>query len=363
MDKSQFNKEQFREIINDMEDQIQLFEKYPLGAQSIGESWYKKNSVTREKLKDWRNLTEFRYNDLAVVDVPSGTNRAYKLLSPVPFLRKYTYVGKILEDAYAFIKKHKLERLLLDNPTGDVGAPVCHRKENLRYTNRWIRHIFLFSLLRKTIGSLIEKEIKVIMDIGSSYGALASIIKNNYPNTNIILVDIPEQLAIAKYYLKAKFPKAKFAKYNDLMHCEKINGDLISNYDFLLIPCFMYEKLEANSVDLVMNIVSFPEMSKEWLDHYTSAPVFCSIKYIFLVNRIIKEQNPGSKIDILDMHLEQYDRIHFDVCPFFERQYEQKLVFGLFPKLETITHPPLYEFIGKKPINKKYLGSLSLHTN
>ena len=352
MDKCQFDKEQFREIIIDMEDQIQLFEKSPLGAQTIGESWYKKIIVTREKLKDWRNLIEFRYNDLAVVDVPSGVNRAYKMLSPVPFLRKYTYVGKILEDAYAIIKKYKLEGLLLANPTGDVGSPLCHKKDNLRYTNRWIRHIFLFSLLRKTIGTLIENEIKVIMDIGSSYGALASIIKNNYPNTNIILVDLPEQLAIAKYYLKVKFPKAKFAKYNDLKHCDKINGDLISNYDFLLIPCFMYEKLETNSVDLVMNTVSFNEMSKEWLDYYTSAPVFCSLKYIFLVNRFVKEQNPGSKISILDMHLEQYDRIHFDVCSYWERLYGQRLVFGLFPKLETTMHPSLYEFIGKKPINK-----------
>ena len=350
MDKRLLGKEQFREIINDMEDQIQLFEKSPLGAQTIGESWYKQIIVTREKLKDWRNLTGFRYNDLVVVDQPSGASRAYKLLSPVPFLQKYTMVGKVLEDAYAFIKKYKLEGLLLDNPTGDVGTPVCYRKDNLRYTNRWIRHIFLFSLLRKTIGTLIEKEIKVIMDIGSSYGALASIIKNNYPNTNIILVDLPEQLAVTKYYLKAKFPKAKFAKYNDLKHCKKINRDLISNYDFLLIPCFMYEKLEANSVDLVMNTASFNEMSKEWLDYYTSASVFCSLKYIFLVNRISKEQNPGAKIDIMNMHLEQYDRIHFDVCPFFE-SYTRKLVFGLFPKLEIIIRPPCYEFIGKKPIN------------
>jgi putative sugar O-methyltransferase len=351
MGKSQFGKELFKEIINDMEDQIQLFEESSLGVLTIGESWYKKIVLIREKLKDLKNLTKFRYNNLVVLDEPSGDLRTYKLFSHIPFLLKYTVMGKLLEDRYAWIKKYDLKGLLVENPVGDIGAPVCYKKNNLQFTNRWIRQIYLFSLLKRSLGPFIGNEIKIIMDIGSSYGGLASIIKKNYPKTNMVLVDLPEQLAAAQYYLRLKFPKAKFAKYNDLKHCEKIDRDLISNYDFLLIPSFMFEKLEENSVDLITNVASLNEMTREWVDYYVNSRVFCTTKYICLVNRILKEQNIGTKISILDMHLERYDCIHFDLCPYFDWLYKKKLIFKIFPKTEKIPHPPFYEFIGKKRIN------------
>ena len=351
MDRYMIGKELFEGIINDMEDQIQLFEKSALGVKTIGESWYKKIILIREKLKNLNDLANFRYNNLVVSDEPSGDRRAYKLFSHVPCLLKYTAMGTSLEDKYAFIQKHDLKELLVENPVGDIGAPVCYKKNDLQFTSRWVRHIYLFSLLKKYLGSLIGNEIKIIMDIGSSYGALMSIIKDNYPKTSIVLVDLPEQLAAAQYYLRLKFPKAKFAEYSDLKLCKKIDRDLIRNYDFLLIPSFMFEKLEENSVDLITNSVSLNEMTKEWVSYYVDSHVFSTTKYIYLVNRITKEQNIGTKISILDMHLERYDCIHFDVCPYWEWLYEQKLIYKLFPKVEKTAHPPLYEFIGKKRIN------------
>tara|TARA_B100001964_G_C14155614_1_gene564144 strand:+ start:104 stop:1165 length:1062 start_codon:yes stop_codon:yes gene_type:complete len=351
MDNNLIDKKQLREIINDMEDQIQLFEKFPLGGRAIGESWYQKIVLIREKLKDLKNLSKFRYNNLAVVDEPAEAGRVYKLLSHITFLLKYTVMGKSLEDRYALIKKYDLKKLLVENPVGDIGAPVCYKKNNLQFTNGWVRHIYLFSLLNRSLGTFIENEIKVIMEIGSSYGALTSIIKNNYPKTSIVLIDLPEQLAVAQYYLRLKYPKATFVKYKDLKLCEKINRDLISNYDFLLVPSFMFEKLEENSVDLIINVASLNEMTREWVDYYVNSRVFCTTKYIYLVNRILKEQNIGTKISILDMHLERYDCIHFDVCPYWEWLYKKKLIFKIFPKIEKTTHPPFYEFIGKKHIN------------
>jgi len=122
-------KELFEGIINDMEDQIQLFEKSALGVKTIGESWYKKIILIREKLKNLNDLANFRYNNLVVSDEPSGDRRAYKLFSHVPCLLKYTAMGTSLEDKYAFIQKHDLKELLVENPVGDIGAPVCYKKK------------------------------------------------------------------------------------------------------------------------------------------------------------------------------------------------------------------------------------------
>ena len=120
-----------------------------------------------------------------------------------PFINEYRAEFKSLYDAYNFIKVHNLEDLLKDNPISKTGNPYVFEKGEFRYTRRWIRHIYFLSLFKKHLEPQ-KNKIKTIMDIGSSWGAFPHILKKNYPDTRFLLVDLPEQLALAHYYLKTE---------------------------------------------------------------------------------------------------------------------------------------------------------------
>jgi len=335
-------------IITELNEEIDVFKKYTLNRESIGRFWFDNIDESYKKLKDKAdNLINFRRNNLVVMDNPNGRSWPYRLFSKLPYSLQPNPSIKLLEDVYRFIQEQNLTELVRGNPISDVGHPLYFEKKGMRFTYRWIRHIWFLSLFKKYLEPYTQ-EIKVALDIGSSYGAFQYLIKRNYPNAHLILVDLPEQNAVARYYLKSEFPDCRIAAFKEIRELDEITRDFVSNYDFILVPCFYLEKLGKGLADLVTNFVSFNEMPRQWLDFYLQSDVFKNSKFLFMVNRIIKEQNPGVRIGILDMPLNDYEHIYFDVCPYFKWLYEGKYFLGIPYKAEKVWHDPVYEYIGRR---------------
>lgn len=308
-------------------------------------------------LQDMNNnidvLKSFRKNNYFITDVPGDMHGLkkifYNFFSIMPYkLKKYHPKICMLEDFFDFLKSKNLLSLLARNPSPKIGNPELYIKENMIFTHRWIRHIWLLNLYNKFLNN---KNVQVIMDIGSNFGALAYLLKKNNPKLKFILVDFPEALSTAHYFIKKEFSTANIASFDDLKDLKKIDESIIKKNDFILLPCFWIEKLEKNTVDLTINIASFNEMNRFWFSKYTNSEVYQSSKFIFLMNRFRRpaiEENE-KPIDILDLKLDKFKKIHFDISELYKWDYTHRsYLLGLPVFFKKNVHPPVYEFIGER---------------
>lgn len=345
------------EIIENIELQVSEFQNKKMSRETLGNFWCNRTEDGLKRMKNIDIFINFRRNNLLVVDLPYQPNsRKARLIFNLfmkfhrymPFIHEYKVDFKLLYDAYDFIREQHLEDLLKANPLSLTGNPYAFEKDGLRFTRRWVRHIYFLSLYEKYLEPN-KDEIKTIMDIGSSWGAFSHLVKKNHPDTRFILVDVPEQLALAHYYLKSEMPYCRIATPQDVQKTKKISSSFLKNYDFILVPCFDYEKIGSGIVDLVTNFVSFCEMSKEWFNLYTKSEAFKTAKFLFIWNSVIKEKNPGVQISILDYPLYDYGKIHFNISPLLWVHYKQRKKFNIIPaKAEMYYHEPFFEFIGRR---------------
>ena len=96
-----------------------------------------------------------------------------------------------------------------------------------------------------------------------------------------ILIDLPEQLCAAHYYIKSEFPNAKIPSFEQIASSECLDRNFFNKFDFSLIPCYLIDKIDKNSTDLVTNFASFNEMPKVWFDKYMRSELFYKVRNIF----------------------------------------------------------------------------------
>ena len=117
-----------------------------------------------------------------------------------------------------------------------------------------------------------------VLDIGVGFGGSTRILSYYTPNTSHILLDLPETLFLTAYYLKYNFPNKKIALLEDIYpHLDQFN-EIIKEYDFIIIPPFVLDYIEKESIDLVINAASLAFMSQEYLNYYLKE-----------INRVLKE--------------------------------------------------------------------------
>jgi len=113
-----------------------------------------------------------------------------------------------------------------------------------------------------------KEQRNVILDIGTGYGALPAILKNYIPNSCHILIDLPEVIVFASYYVKYHFPDKKIALLEDIKEKMDDFDALTKEYDFIILPAKVIEKISMESIDLVVNTASLGFLSQEYLDYY-----------------------------------------------------------------------------------------------
>lgn len=249
-----------------------------------------------------------------------------------------------LKEILDLVGKYNYIGLLEKYPCNNVGNPHVFNYKGYCYTCRWIRHILLIGLFNDVLKKKLNKGFTVL-DIGSSYGIFSYILKNECPDSHHLLLDFPEQLVLAYYFLGMSFPNAKIAGYKEVSEAGKIDRDFMNKYDFVLVPWFLYGKIAPKSLDLVTNFASLGEMKREWFNYYVKSEPFLSAKYFFTANRFQSAPEYDTDLTILDYPLNDFRKLHFRISPYFTYCYVSKNLF-FYEKFNFSSQ--YFEFIGER---------------
>ena len=275
----------------------------------------------------------------------------FKIFSLLPRVIGYHPYVNLLEDSLKIVKEEGALDILKNNPISLTGNPVVYKKHKLSFTYRWLRHILIFYYYEKIFSKV--NDINIVADIGTGYGTFPILIKKKFEKKKFILIDLPEQLCAAHYYIKSEFPNAKIPSFEQIASSECLDRNFFNKFDFSLIPCYLIDKIDKNSTDLVTNFASFNEMPKVWFDKYMRSELLQSSKYIYTMNRISRppmNNNDSYEISILDMNLNNYEKIFFDVFKLYKWKYLTFKCFNIPIFAKKAWHDPSYIFAGKNKL-------------
>lgn len=333
------------QLIARIEDDIRAFAEHDLAfkrddmntrfwnevfSRGVGMLFGEDGRVVREVLRNFRRMTVF------VGDRPVVQMRSPDLDPQVRQVewQVATRCLKVLEMADAL-------DLLRRYPSPLVGNPLHYEGQGLRFSLRWFKQIYFLSLMNRVLRPELRQGF-VALDIGSSYGMFQHLVHQDYPGCRQILVELPEHLLFARYFLAGSFPRAQIAGVQELAGHASISRALIEDYDFVLLPSAWYERLEPGSVDLISSFACLGELSREFFDYYVRAPVFRSAGYLFTSNPVAPHKKVAFTTDT-DISILDY--------PIWDTS--RKLYFGVSPAhfafygMTAAPMPPFFDYIGR----------------
>ena len=219
--------------------------------------------VTNDEI-DPNKISKFRATSALLSEVPRN-----------PYLDK-TFKKHIYEylrfPGYKKTCFHNFEKLCHDDSLiwesfSQVGEPIYYESDGKKFNERFLRHLRTVSIIEKNISL---KSGSIVVDIGGGYGQFIAMMHYKFDSAKKILIDFPEQLLVASYFLKKSFPDAKI---NTIRSCYEKNisiTSMLKNNDFVLIPVDQLHLLNDIEVDLVCNFSSFGEMSVDNFTGYMS---------------------------------------------------------------------------------------------
>ena len=131
---------------------------------------------------------------------------------------------------------------------------------------------------------------KIIIEIGGGWGGFAYQFKTLFPETTYVIIDLPQAFLFSAVYLKTLFPAS-----NSFIHGEQPAiywRDNPKAYDFIFLPHYLIENLKLNDIFLVINMVSFQEMTSAQVESYVSKVARLRCPNIYSLNRDRSRHNP-----------------------------------------------------------------------
>ena len=292
---------------------------------------------------NWEALRNFRKLQIFISDSPSWDCTKRK----VP---RFDWHGgrrgsvKLLQDHLAVLQERGYAELLRKHPCPPVGNPYLIDYQGYRYCFRWFKHAYFLGLLNQVLGAKLETNF-VAMDIGSSFGIFSYFVKREYPGSHHMLVDFPEQLLLARYFLGNCFPGARIAGIKEVSEQGTVDREFVESHDFVLVPCSFYSRIAGGCIDLVTNFTSFGEMSRKWFDEYVNAPPFQTAKYFFMSITVSPSYQFLNSATILDYPVWDPDkRLYFGISPVYSTAYQRRKRI-LYRKVFAGT--PHFDYIGE----------------
>ena len=153
-----------------------------------------------------------------------------------------------------------------------------------------------------------------IMEIGGGWGLLGSLLLKQ-KNICYVSVDLPSMSMCCAYFLmKLGYNVLCYGEYDDI-------NDAIQNYDVVIIPPCEVSKIKNNSIDIVFNANSFPEMPYDMIKYY-----------IENINRVCKKDSYFYYDNLVKSDFPQYGITRLqDICEKFLSNNFMLKYFGLTP--------------------------------
>jgi putative sugar O-methyltransferase len=123
----------------------------------------------------------------------------------------------------------------------------------------------------------------VIVEIGAGWGGFATAIKKLIPNCQYIVIDIPETLLFSGTYLGQIFPEQSKRFIEDFTIDPK--------EDLVFCAHTLLNSLKLTKVDLVINMVSFQEMTGSQIEEYAKWAKRSKTKFFYSHNKEKSKHN------------------------------------------------------------------------
>jgi SAM-dependent methyltransferase len=143
-----------------------------------------------------------------------------------------------------------------------IGNPRILEIDGLRLTQSSLEYTYMLSHLAPYLES-----VKVVMDVGGGYGGLARLIKLARPGIRLVLLDLAETNAIQTYFLANAFPGAALLGLSDVVAMREIDVSAL-DFDFLVLPGQLFERIRPLSFEAVINTRSMMEMDMSTVGFY-----------------------------------------------------------------------------------------------
>lgn len=253
----------------------------------------------------------------------------------------------VLDRIKKLLRKHGCRDLMLKYPCPTAGNPHVYRKGKYALTHRWAKHLFNLHRMNEFLKPHLEPGF-TMLDIGSGHGLFSCLVNREYPGSRSVLVDLPEPLLVARYFLRMTFPEAKIAGIRDVGDMPSISREWIEQYDFVILPWQLYERLEPGAIDLITSFAALGELTRSVFRYYVDAPVFRTAKFIHTTNPVQTNlMFVGSDVTLMDYPLQRGEGcFHFGISPIFIYPYtypERRMLF--FYRILPFT--PFFEYLGR----------------
>jgi len=216
----------------------------------------KDGNINREYLVNFRGIKELPANivrdQFLIVNRDFGYYISY--LKAIDLILEYHRHAKIVK-----------KEILFSLSESYAGNNLSVHYRGIRLSLRLLFHSVMVDNL---LNNITLPKRPVIWEIGAGYGGLARILKSYIPNSCHIILDLPETLTYASYFIAYNFPDKKIAYLSDIIDRLDEFDRLIVEYDFILIPPWVSPYIPKSSVDLVIDTYSMSEMSKVYAKYY-----------------------------------------------------------------------------------------------
>ena len=110
------------------------------------------------------------------------------------------------------------------------------------------------------------------------------------PNVTYVITDFPELFLFSATYLMAAFPEAKVRFYGEVPPQETFSD--WRDLDFIFLPDTFHAAARPEQVDLLINMVSFQEMTTQQVRAYVRRAFELECPYLYSLNRDRSGHNP-----------------------------------------------------------------------
>jgi glycosyltransferase involved in cell wall biosynthesis len=133
------------------------------------------------------------------------------------------------------------------------------------------------------------RERPVVCEVGAGWGGFAYQFKTLFPRSTCVIVDFPELFLFSATYLSTVFPEARIAFVGtddaaDVASPDVAAGD-VAGADFVFVPQALASRDTLGSPDLLVNMVSFQEMTGAQVRNYAALGAAASCPLVYSFNR------------------------------------------------------------------------------
>jgi putative sugar O-methyltransferase len=133
---------------------------------------------------------------------------------------------------------------------------------------------------------------KMVVEIGGGWGGFAYQVKTLCPKLCYVIIDLPQTLLFSAVYLTTLFPNARSFIYGDSPLEDP------RSYDLVFLPHYFIEESMLPKADLIVNMVSFQEMTDAQVLDYARWAWDNGCSHLYSHNRGRSPHNPELSLDV-----------------------------------------------------------------